>query len=212
MEVHSKDAGRLVPEGGISGGGARPHDQFVAFGKYRLDRTAGRLLCDEGHVPLRLKAFSVLEYLLLNPVRLVSKTELLDAVWPETHVSESVLTGCIRDIRRALDDDPKSPRFIETVHRRGYRFIGDLRSASGRFAVPTRWLVRSSAIAARDSELAALAREFAEAVVDVMTRRQPSKHSPSEADEHPAEEVAHRTPHERQRRTPHERQRRPHSP
>src|SRR5206468_3414950 len=55
--------------------------------------------------------------------QLVSKEALLNAVWPQTYVSDVVLMVCIRELRRALGDDAKQPRYIETVHRRGYRFI-----------------------------------------------------------------------------------------
>src|SRR5213076_2746432 len=54
------------------------------------------------------------------------KDNLLNAVWPATFVGDAVLKVTIRQIRQALADDPKSPRFIETAHRRGYRFIGQL--------------------------------------------------------------------------------------
>ncbi|OLE73710.1 MAG: hypothetical protein AUG12_04155 [Acidobacteria bacterium 13_1_20CM_2_57_8] len=73
---------------------------------------------------LRPKAFAVLDYLLGHPGRLVTKEELLNAVWPGTFVGEAVLKVAIRQVREALGDDPQSPRFIETAHRRGYRFIG----------------------------------------------------------------------------------------
>ena len=59
------------------------------------------------------------------------KRNLLSAVWPDTFVGDAVLKVTIRQIREALADDPKSPRFIETAHRRGYRFIGQI-AASGR--------------------------------------------------------------------------------
>ena len=81
-------------------------------------------------IPLRPKAFAVLCYLLRHAGRLVTKEELLDAVWPETFVGEAVLKVTVRQIREALDDDPKSPRFIATAHRRGYRFVGRI-SESG---------------------------------------------------------------------------------
>jgi predicted ATPase len=68
----------------------------------------------------------VLDYLLAHPGQLVTKEALLDALWPETFVGEAVLKVAIRQIREALGDDPKFPRFIETAHRRGYRFIGQL--------------------------------------------------------------------------------------
>lgn len=173
MESHRKDAKSLVPEDQAASSAATSDEQLIAFGRYRLDRRGARLLHGESGVALRLKSFSVLEYLVTHPNRLVTKSELLDAIWPETHVSGSVLTGCIREVRRALGDDPNHPHYVETVHGRGYRFIGDLICASGRFTIPTRWLTDASATAARDNELAALAREFAEAVVAVISRSMP---------------------------------------
>src|SRR5262245_47881592 len=77
-------------------------------------------------IKLRPKAFAVLDYLLEHAGRLVTKEELLNAVWPGTFVGEAVLKVVIRQIREVLGDDPKSPRFIETAHRRGYRFIGPI--------------------------------------------------------------------------------------
>jgi DNA-binding winged helix-turn-helix (wHTH) protein/predicted ATPase len=77
-------------------------------------------------IRLRPKAFAVLTHLLGHSGKLVTKQELLDVVWPETFVSEAVLKVTIRQLRQALDDDPKCPRFIETSHRRGYRFIGEV--------------------------------------------------------------------------------------
>jgi len=56
----------------------------------------------------------------------LSKEMLLDAIWHKRYVSEGVLKNAIQELRRALGDDPKSPRYIETVHRRGYRFLGPL--------------------------------------------------------------------------------------
>ena len=72
---------------------------------------------------LKHKSFEVLSYLLRHAGKLVSKEELFDAVWPETHVGDAVLKVCIGEIRKVLDDSITEPRFIETAHRRGYRFI-----------------------------------------------------------------------------------------
>ncbi|HJQ70875.1 MAG TPA: AAA family ATPase [Blastocatellia bacterium] len=77
-------------------------------------------------IKLRPKVFAVLNYLFKRPGQLVTKEDLLSAVWPETFVGDTVLKVTIRQLREALGDDPKSPRFIETAHRRGYRFIGML--------------------------------------------------------------------------------------
>jgi len=72
----------------------------------------------------------VLNQLVGRSGQLVTKEELLAAVWPETFVGDAVLKVTIRELRGALDDDPKAPAFIETAHRRGYRFIGQI--AEGR--------------------------------------------------------------------------------
>jgi len=72
---------------------------------------------------------------------LAPKEELLDACWPEIAVSDTVLKVCIREIREALGDDSSSPRFIETAHRRGYRFIGEIKEEreSGRAGERETW-------------------------------------------------------------------------
>ena len=96
------------------------------FAGYVLDGENEQLLVD--HQPLRLtnKALAVLRYLIEHAGQLVTKDALLTAVWPKTVVSETALTNCIGELRRALGDDPKQPRFIETVPRRGYRFIAEV--------------------------------------------------------------------------------------
>jgi DNA-binding winged helix-turn-helix (wHTH) protein len=78
------------------------------------------------YIQLTPKAFAVLDYLHSRSGLLVSKDELLAAVWPQVYVTDGVLKAAVRDLRKALGDAPREPRFIETVHRRGYRFIGKL--------------------------------------------------------------------------------------
>jgi predicted ATPase/DNA-binding winged helix-turn-helix (wHTH) protein len=82
----------------------------------------------QGDAMVRLppKACAVLRLLVEQAGQLVPKEALLEAIWPEAVVSEAVLTVCIGELRKALRDSAKAPRFIETVHRRGYRFIGPL--------------------------------------------------------------------------------------
>src|SRR4051795_2811010 len=99
-------------------------EQEILFGPYRLDRGNARLLRGRAPVALTPKAFDVLHYLASRPDRLVTKEELRSAVWPDVVVSDASVKVCVREIRKALDDGPKVPRYIETVHRRGYRFIG----------------------------------------------------------------------------------------
>jgi DNA-binding winged helix-turn-helix (wHTH) protein len=77
----------------------------------------------EQRILLTPKAFAMLRHLVEHAGRLVTQEEFLQALWPETYVQPEVLESHIRDIRSALGDDPKIPRFIETLPRRGYRFI-----------------------------------------------------------------------------------------
>lgn len=98
----------------------------VSFGKFRLDLANARLWRGSHVLHLKPKALAVLGHLVAHAGQLVTKEDLLHAVWPEVTTSEGVLTTCIQEIRRALSDQPQRPRFIETVHRRGYRFIAPL--------------------------------------------------------------------------------------
>jgi DNA-binding winged helix-turn-helix (wHTH) protein/predicted ATPase len=98
----------------------------ITFGPFRLDLINECLWQGSQSIALRPKAFAVFNYLLGHPGKLITKEELLEAVWPETFVGDAVLKVAIRQLREALDDDPKVPRFIETAHRRGYRFIGQV--------------------------------------------------------------------------------------
>lgn len=82
-------------------------------------------------VALTPRAFDVLIYLIEHHGRLVDKQELFEHVWKDTYVTDSALTQVIKDIRRAIGDDAHAPRYIETVHKRGYRFIGALGGLPG---------------------------------------------------------------------------------
>ncbi|MBI3244917.1 MAG: AAA family ATPase [Deltaproteobacteria bacterium] len=100
-----------------------PHFLFPPF---RLDALNEQLWHGTEEISLRRKTFAVLRYLVEHPGHLVTKEHLLEAVWPGTYVSESLPTTCIRELRKALGDEAKTPRFIQTVHGRGYRFIAPL--------------------------------------------------------------------------------------
>lgn len=97
--------------------------EAIAFGSFRVDLRAGLLLRGRTPIPLRPKTWSVLRYLAERPGVLVAKRELLDAVWADAVVSESVLSKSIGELRVALGDSFRTPRVIETVQRRGFRFI-----------------------------------------------------------------------------------------
>src|SRR5208282_133068 len=72
---------------------------------------------------LRPKTFALLNYLVARAGQLVTKHELFSSLWPDVVVGDAALTVCVHEARDALRDDPQAPRFIETRHRRGYRFI-----------------------------------------------------------------------------------------
>lgn len=95
----------------------------MLFGPFRFDEQNACVWHGVEAILLTPKAFAVLRHLLAYPNRLVTKAELLEAVWPQTYVGEAVLKVCVGEIRKALGDDAKAPRYIETVHRRGYRFL-----------------------------------------------------------------------------------------
>ena len=78
-------------------------------------------------MPLAPKAFAVLQHLVRKSGQLVTKDELLSLAWADVHVGDGALKVCVREIRRALNDDPRTPLFIETAHRRGYRFVAPWR-------------------------------------------------------------------------------------
>jgi predicted ATPase/DNA-binding winged helix-turn-helix (wHTH) protein len=99
------------------------------FGPFRVEPKSARLWRGQQELTLTPKAFAVLRYLMERPGQLATKEDLFRAVWPETCVSDAALTVCIREIRKALTDDPKAPQFIETMHRRGYRFIAKVASS-----------------------------------------------------------------------------------
>ncbi len=100
----------------------------VVFPPFRLDYANECLWRAGTRIDLPPKAYAVLTQLIAAGGELVIKDRLLEAVWPETFVGDAVLKVCVGQIRRALGDPCRTPRFIETVHRRGYRFIAPLES------------------------------------------------------------------------------------
>src|ERR1700756_3868536 len=94
-----------------------------SFKAFRLD-TSNHLLWRNGdRVPVAPKAFDVLAYLVENAGRVVTQDEILDALWSETYVNPEVLRKYILEVRKALGDRPDKPEFIETLPKRGYRFV-----------------------------------------------------------------------------------------
>lgn len=100
--------------------------EVVRFDDFRVDVANAQLWRGQESVKLSHKSLSVLNHLVTRPGQLVSKDELFRVVWPGAVVGEGSLTECIREVRRALGENARTPRYVETVHRRGYRFIGQL--------------------------------------------------------------------------------------
>src|SRR5262245_407892 len=140
----------------------------ISFGPFTLDTANERLTKGTEEIALRPKVFAVLNYLLGHPRRLLTKAEILDAVWPEVSVGDAVLKSCIKELRDLLQDDSRAPGFIETVHRRGYRFIGAIISdqqtahPAGSFEPRDR---QTGVIVGRESELAIMKHWLDQALV-----------------------------------------------
>lgn len=104
----------------------QPNPVRIRFADFALDEANACLLHHGKAVALAPTPFMLLCVLARQPGSLLSKDALLDAVWGHRHVSDSVLKTAISELRTVLGDDPRQPRFIETVSRRGYRFIAAL--------------------------------------------------------------------------------------
>ena len=96
------------------------------FGEFTLDVRTRRLLRGEQEVHLSPKAFALLTELVENRAQAMSKADLQQKLWPSTYVLETNLAGLIAEIRHVLDDPADEPRFIRTMHRFGYWFIGSV--------------------------------------------------------------------------------------
>jgi DNA-binding winged helix-turn-helix (wHTH) protein/predicted ATPase len=135
----------------------------------RIDPQTGWAWCGERRLDLTPKAFAVLRHLVDRPLHLVTKDDLFTAGWSDTVVSEATLTSTIRDLRKALGDSSRSPRYIETVHRRGFRFVGPVATPAALPAEPSAsdgqapTPPEAPALVGRDDDLAALRAHYATA-------------------------------------------------
>jgi DNA-binding winged helix-turn-helix (wHTH) protein/predicted ATPase len=121
----------------------------LLFNPFVLDTPNRSLLRGTEKIVLRPKTFSVLDFLVRNPHRLVTKSEIMSALWPGTKVVDAALRVSVQEIRKALNDDAEQPKFIETVGKSGYRWIAPvtLRSDSvepGGTSLPTYMVGRQS--------------------------------------------------------------------
>src|SRR6266851_6227546 len=99
------------------------------FGPFRLDPTEHTLLRGDQVIALTPKAFETLAFLVRSSGHLVRKEELIERVWRDTIVEEGNLNVIIHTLRKALGDDPRESKYIETVAKCGYRFVADVRKS-----------------------------------------------------------------------------------
>jgi len=104
---------------------------WLSFGDFTIDRADERLIGPQGPVRLGNKAFRVLLELAQQEGRLLTKDALFSSVWDGTIVSESALTSVIKELRRALGDESRTPRYIESIYGRGYRLLPEVRQEDG---------------------------------------------------------------------------------
>lgn len=127
------------------------------FGPFRLDPNTACLWREDQLLPLQPKPLAVLAHLVAHAGQVVTKEALLDAVWPETAVTEGVLKTAIREVRQVLDETARKPRYIATVHRRGYRFVAPVSrietAAVELGSVPLRGGQAHRPVVARETEL-----------------------------------------------------------
>ena len=113
-----------------------PSAQCLFFPPFHLDLTTEALWYGSQRLPLRPKAWALLRYLVENPQRLITQAELLEAIWQREYLSDGLLRGSIRELRRVLQDEATASRFIETVSGRGYRFIAAVSTMPPPLPVP----------------------------------------------------------------------------
>ena len=107
------------------------------FGPYTLDPAAYRLLRDAEVIQLSPKIIDLLLYLVARQPALVSKEDLFKALWPDVAVTDNALTQAVSELRQALGDDPSKPTYVQTVARRGYRFIAPVTTTAPAAVVRT---------------------------------------------------------------------------
>src|SRR5262249_51790641 len=104
--------------------------RLVSFGPFSFD-AQNRLLSRDGtEIPLPPRVLAALELLLSRPGEVIARQEPLDSAWKDAFVTDTSLAEPISFLRQALGDDPQAPRFVQTVHRRGYRFVQPVTSSS----------------------------------------------------------------------------------
>lgn len=117
MKAGADHAGRTA----VGGSGVVYH-----FGDCELDLLRQELRRDGRRIHTRAKVFAALRFLLINRERMISREEIMDAVWPDVAVSDATLSSCIRSVRQAIGDSGRTPALVQTVRGQGFRFVGSV--------------------------------------------------------------------------------------
>jgi DNA-binding winged helix-turn-helix (wHTH) protein len=156
----ARESGLMAVRTATTGPPSPPAAAHLRFGVFELDEANACLLRDGKALMLPPTPFAVLCALVRRPGCLLTKDGLLDEVWGHQFVSESVLKSVITKLRTILEDDSRQPRFIETVSRRGYRFIATVTplpgSASAQAGAPATALSQAQPFIGRENELTRL--------------------------------------------------------
>jgi DNA-binding winged helix-turn-helix (wHTH) protein/tetratricopeptide (TPR) repeat protein len=142
------------------------------FGSFRLDTAAYRLSTDDRVIPAPPKVLDLLRLLVSQPAALVTKDAILAQLWPDVAVTDNAITQVVSELRQALGDEAAAPKFVQTVPRRGYRFVGTVTVTSAaadpgaRLGAPRRRVVAVSDFQNlnNDADVAWLASGIAETV------------------------------------------------
>jgi len=147
------------------------------FGEFQLDDKRFTLSGPTGAVHVEPQVFELLHHLMSNHDRVVSKEELLDAIWGDRFVSESALTSRVKAARRAVGDDGQAQRVIKTIHARGYQFVAEVHLDAGRIrrALPR---LRNAPIG-RDADIACVVERIHDAPLVTVTGSGGSGRRPS---------------------------------
>jgi len=160
------------------------------FGEFFLDVDLRQLRGPSGDLHLSPKAFDLLALLVANRTRVLSKVELQEQLWPETFVIETNLASLIAEIREALSDDAKNPRFIRTAHRVGYAFCGTVTDEAStrpatRASLNLCWLLKDGRRIPLSSGDNILGRDL-EGVIDIDSPSVSRRHARIRVSEHDA--------------------------
>ena len=147
---------------------------MVRFGPFSIDARTWTLTRDGAAVELSPRLVEILAYLIERDGAVATKEELLDRFWPDVHVTENTLTRAIADIRKALGDSAEHPAVIQTLARRGYRFVGTPRAEPPDEDPFRKWVTGRLALETLDPARLASAQAAMEAAVAAMPEYAPA--------------------------------------